>query len=70
MQISARNAFEGIIKSVTLDEVNAEVILTLTSGLEVVSVITRASAERLGLKPGKAVFAVVKSSDVMIGVNE
>jgi molybdopterin-binding protein len=64
MQISARNAFEGIVKSVTLDEVNAEVILTLTS------VITRASAERLGLKPGKAVFAVVKSSDVMIGVNE
>jgi molybdopterin-binding protein len=63
--LSARNQFKGIVKEVKLGNVMAEVIVTAGS-LEVVSSITRGSAEKLGLKPGDTVTAVIKSTDVMI----
>jgi molybdate transport system regulatory protein len=47
--------------------VNAEVIIALPGGLEIVSIITKHSAESMGLAAGKDAFAVVKASDVMIG---
>jgi molybdopterin-binding protein len=49
--------------------VNAEVVVELSSGVEVVSIITKASAERLSLSEGKEVYAVVKASDVMIATD-
>ena len=52
--LSARNQFKGIVKSVKLGEVMAEVVVTV-GNLEVVSAITRTSAETLGLKPGDSV---------------
>jgi molybdopterin-binding protein len=63
--LSARNQFAGTVKSVKLGEVMAEVVVTV-GGLEVVSAITRTSAEQLGLKPGDAVRAVIKSTEVLI----
>jgi molybdopterin-binding protein len=63
--LSARNQFPGTVKSVKLGGVMAEVVVTV-GGLEVVSVITRASAEHLGLKAGDKVTAVIKSTEVMI----
>jgi molybdopterin-binding protein len=63
--LSARNQFPGSVKSVKLGSVMAEVIVAV-GDIEVVSAITRDSAERLGLKPGDAVTAVIKSTDVMI----
>ena len=63
--LSARNQFPGTVKSVKLGNVMAEVIVTV-GDIEVVSAITRDSAERLGLKPGDAVTAVIKSTEVMI----
>jgi molybdopterin-binding protein len=63
--ISARNQFPGTVKSVKLGSVTAEVIVAV-GDIEVVAVITRDSAERLGLKPGDPVTAVIKSTDVMI----
>lgn len=68
MQISARNKLPGKIKKITTGVVNAELVITLEGGAEIVSVITKASAKALGLKKGMEVRAVVKSSDVMIGV--
>src|SRR5438876_8719977 len=67
MELSARNNLKGTIKSLKLDGVTAEVILDLGHGLEIVSVITRDSAERLGLKVGDPAIAVIKSTEVMIG---
>ncbi|MBI5784295.1 MAG: TOBE domain-containing protein [Rhodocyclales bacterium] len=67
MKISARNAFKGKIKQLTMGAVNAEVIIALPGGLEIVSVITKHSAEAMKLAVGKDAFAVVKASDVMIG---
>ena len=69
MKISARNLLKGIVKSVTHGAVNSEIIVELPGGAEIVSIITKSSAEQLGLKKGKAVYAVVKASNVMIAVD-
>jgi molybdopterin-binding protein len=64
--LSARNQFKGTIKSVKLGQVMAEVVIKV-SGLEVVSLISRASAERLNLKEGDEATAVIKATEVMVG---
>jgi molybdopterin-binding protein len=69
MQISARNVLKGKVKKVTGGAVNSEIILEVAGGVEMVSIITKSSAERLGLKPGKEVYAIVKASNVMIGID-
>jgi len=63
--LSARNQFVGIVKSVKLGGVMAEVVIAI-SDLEIVSAITRASAEALDLKVGDKVTAIVKSTEVLI----
>jgi molybdopterin-binding protein len=63
--ISARNQFAGTVKSVKLGNVMAEVIVTV-GDIEIVSLISRTSAEQLGLKAGDAVKAIIKSTEVMI----
>lgn len=69
MQLSARNVLKGKVKSIEHGAVNSEVVVELTGGAEVVSIITKTSAEALGLKKGKKVYAVIKASNVMIGVD-
>jgi len=69
MDISARNSLKGKVKRVLPGAVNAEVTVELANGLEVVAIITKESAERLGLTVGKEVYAVVKASDVMIATD-
>lgn len=69
MKISARNVLKGKIKEVKFGVVNAEVIVELPGGIQVVSVITKESAENLGLVQGKEVYAVIKASNVMIAVD-
>jgi molybdopterin-binding protein len=66
MNISARNQLRGRVKRIEIGAVNAEVLVELPGGLEIVSIITKASAEQLNLIPEKDVYAVIKASDVMI----
>jgi molybdopterin-binding protein len=66
MQISARNALTGIVREISGDGVLCEVVLDLGNGQEIVSVITRSSAERLGLKPGVTATALIKSTEVLL----
>jgi molybdopterin-binding protein len=63
--LSARNQLKGTIKSVKLGTVIAEVVLTV-GNVEVVSVITRDSVERMKLKAGDTAAAVIKATSVMI----
>lgn len=65
LEISARNRLRGRILSVAADGVMAEVRVQI-GDQELVSIITRSSAERLQLGVGDIVFAVVKSTEVMI----
>jgi molybdopterin-binding protein len=63
--LSARNQLPGVVKSVRVGNVMAEVVLTV-GDLEVVAAITRGSVERLDIKPGDRVKAVIKSTDVLV----
>lgn len=63
--LSARNQLAGTIKSVKLGNVMAEIVITVGDA-EVVSAITRTSAEAMKLAQGDKVRAVIKSTEVMI----
>ncbi len=63
--LSARNQLPGMVKSVRFGTVMAEVVVAVGS-FECVAVITRSSAEKLKLKVGDAVRAVIKATEVMI----
>jgi molybdopterin-binding protein len=65
LDLSARNQLRGRILSVTVDGLMAEVRVGI-GDQELVAVITRNSAERLRLKAGDAVYAVIKSTEVML----
>ncbi|MBP2132690.1 molybdopterin-binding protein [Methanomicrobium sp. W14] len=69
MKYSARNVLKGTVKEVHIGEVAAEVIISLPGGSEIVSMITKESVEKLGLKPGKEACAIIKASNVIIGTD-
>jgi molybdopterin-binding protein len=66
MELSARNQFPGTVRTVRLGNVMAEVVVDIGGGHEIVSVITRSSAERLALREGDRVTAVIKSTEVLV----
>jgi len=63
--LSARNQFAGVVKSVKLGGIMAEVVIQV-GNFEIVSAITRTSAEAMDLKVGDQVKAVIKSTEVMV----
>jgi len=69
MQLSARNVLKGTVRQVNHGAVNSEVVIGLGDGTEIVSIITKQSAEKLGLVSGKQVYAVIKASNVMVAVD-
>jgi molybdopterin-binding protein len=64
--LSARNHFRGVVRSVETDGLLAKVEIDVTEPARVVAIITRESAEELGLKPGASAAAVVKATSVMV----
>jgi len=66
LDLSARNQLRGTVAGVAIEGVMAEVRVRI-GDQELVSIITRASAERLGLRVGDEVVAVIKSTEIMIG---
>ena len=69
MKVSARNVLKGKVKKVNHGAVNSEVIVQLPNGPEIVSIITKTSAENLGLKEGKEVYAIIKASNVILATD-
>ena len=69
MQISARNSLKGTVKAVEIGAVNATVTIEVAPGVEVVAMITKVSAETMGLKVGSEAYAVIKASDVMVAID-
>ncbi len=69
MKLSARNILKGKVKKVVRGAVNSEVIIELPGGTQLVSVITNTSVDTLGLKEGKEAYAIIKASNVMVGVD-
>lgn len=66
VEISGRNQFRGKVAGLSFGGVMAEVRVTV-GGNEIVAIITRSSVDRLGIKVGDDVVAIVKATDVMIG---
>jgi molybdopterin-binding protein len=66
MEISARNQLKGTVESVKLGTIMSEVVVNV-GGQQIVAVITRGSAERLGAREGVEVRVVIKATDVMLG---
>ncbi|HKM78889.1 MAG TPA: TOBE domain-containing protein [Candidatus Bathyarchaeia archaeon] len=69
MKLSARNVLKGKVKGIKQGTVNSEVVIQLQGGLEIVSVITKTSTENLSLKEGKDVYAIIKATNVILGVD-
>jgi len=65
-ELSARNRFRGVVRSVELDGLLARVEIDVTEPARVVAIITRESARELGLKAGMSAAGVVKSTSVMV----
>lgn len=68
MQLSARNQLSGKVVNVVFGNVMAEVVVELDGGDHIVAMITSQSVKSLKLEVGKTVAAVIKSTDVLIGV--
>jgi molybdate transport system regulatory protein len=69
MKVSARNALPGMIRKIERGAVNAEVVIEVAQGLQIISVITLDAVDNLKLKVGDRAYAVIKASSVMIGVD-
>ena len=66
MRTSARNALRGVVARITPGAVNCEVQLEVSPGVRIVAIVTRESVEDLGLEPGVAAIALIKSSFVIL----
>ena len=69
MKLSARNVIKGKVKSVDVGVVNVEVCIEVGPGIEIASIVTKKSADKLGLSVGKEAYVVIKASNVMVGVD-
>jgi molybdopterin-binding protein len=69
MKISARNILKGKVVKIVRGAVNAEIIIELPGGMRLVSIITNSSVDSLGLTEGKDAYAIIKASNVMVGVD-
>jgi molybdopterin-binding protein len=69
VKLSARNIFKGKVKRINHGAVNSEIIVGLPDGIEIVSVVTKTATETLELAEGKDVYAIVKASNVILGVD-
>jgi molybdopterin-binding protein len=69
MKISARNILKGKIVKIVHGAVNSEVTIELPGGTQLVSIVTNSSVENLGLTEGKEAYAIIKASNVMVGID-
>ncbi len=68
MRLSTRNQLPGTVDSVQTGEAMAVVKVTLDGGQQITASITKEAAVDLGLAQGTKVTALVKSTEVMLGV--
>lgn len=69
MKLSARNQIPGTVKMIKKGPVSTEVVIAIVGGNEIVSSITTYSAEKLNLYEGSKVYAIMKASEVIVGID-
>jgi molybdate transport system regulatory protein len=70
MKTSARNVLRGTVEQISEGAVNAEVVLKVTPGVDIVAIVTRESVKDLALAPGAEAMAIIKSSFVILAKGE
>jgi molybdopterin-binding protein len=68
LKLSARNQFPGTVTGIRKGVTTTHVTIEVAPGLVMTAAITNEAAEELGLAIGGAAVAVVKASDVMVGI--
>jgi molybdopterin-binding protein len=68
MKLSARNQLKGKILKVEEGLITAKVVLDLGNGNIISSIISKEAVHDLNLKPGDDAFAVIKATEVIIGI--
>ena len=68
MKLSARNNLKGTVKSISEGLITSKVVIDLGNGNEIVSIISKDAIADLKLEVGKTAFAIVKSTEVIVGV--
>lgn len=69
MKISARNVLKGTVKDVKHGPVNSQVVVDVGGGNIITSMITTDAANDLGVAPGKAIYVIIKASEVILGTD-
>jgi molybdopterin-binding protein len=69
MKLSARNVIKGKVLELKRGQTTAHVKLDVRNGIVITSSITMAAVDELKLKPGDAAYAVIKASDVIVGID-
>ena len=69
MKISARNHFSGTVKNIVKGPVSTEVTVSIAPGIDMVAVISTASADNLRLAAGTSAHVLIKASSVLVGVD-
>ncbi len=67
-QFSARNQFSGVVTHITTGAVNSEVVLRLAGGTSISAIVTNDAVDELQLSEGTPAVALIKASQVVIGV--
>ena len=70
MRLSARNILKGKISRVKKGPISSVVTIEVAPGVEIVATVTAESSSAMKLKKGQAAYAVIKSSSVLVGVDE
>jgi molybdopterin-binding protein len=70
MKISAQNQIKGTLKSIEIGIITAKVTLDIGGGNEIVAIISKNAISELALVEGKEAFAIIKSTEVIIGTAE
>ena len=69
MRLSARNVFKGTVVKIVPGALNTEVVIKVNEDVQIVSHISKESATNLGLTVGGTAYAVIKASNVIVGVD-
>ena len=70
MKLSARNVLPGKVVSVKKGPISSLVVLEIAPGVKLTSVVTANAATELKLKKGAKAYAVIKSSSIMLGIDD
>ena len=69
LAVSARNKIKGTIAEIKEGAVNCEIVITTSAGVTLTAIVTEDAKKELALTKGASVYAIIKASSILVGVN-